>query len=235
MTKRNSTLDLIRSLAIFLMVIFHFIYDLKYFGWVAWDIPDGDGWKHFRYIILTLFFICIGVSLVYSHAQQVHLKKFVKRLAKVAIGAGLITLMSLVMFPQNWIFFGVLHFILIASLIAILFVPFPKLSLIIGTSIIILASQGLLNKRWPFYYFDEFLPSYTVDYVSLFPWLGVILLGTSLAHSHWLNHDIFTLNKLKNDKLIRQLAWPGKHSLVIYLVHQPLLFGILAPIHWWLN
>jgi uncharacterized membrane protein len=231
-TKRNYTLDLIRSLAIFLMVIFHFIYDLKYFGWLTWDIPDSDGWKHFRYVILTLFFICIGVSLVYSHAQQIHPKKFIKRLTKVAIGAGVITLMSLVMFPQNWIFFGVLHFIFLASLCAILFVPYPRLSLILGTCIIILGSLGLVDKRWPFSYFSEFLPNYTVDYVPLSPWLGVILLGIALAHSNWLNHDIFTL---KNDKLIRQLAWPGKHSLIIYLIHQPLLFAVLTPIHLWLH
>lgn len=235
MTKRNYTLDLIRSFAIFLMVIFHFIYDLKYFGWLTWGIPDGDGWKHFRYVILTLFFICIGVGLVYSHAQNIQPKKFITRLAKVAFGAGLITLMSLVMFPQNWIYFGVLHFILIASLCAILLVPYPRLSLIIGTCIIILGFLGLLDKQWPFSYFSEFLPNYTVDYVPLFPWLGVILLGITLAHSQWLNHDIFKFKSLKNDKLIRRLTWPGKHSLIIYLVHQPLLFAVLMPIHWWLN
>ena len=183
-TKRNYALDLLRSLAIFLMVIFHFIYDLKYFSWLTWDIPDGDGWKHFRYVILTLFFVCVGVSLVYSHAEQSHLKKFIKRLAKVAIGAGIITLMSLVMFPQNWIYFGVLHFILIASLCAILFVPYPRLSLMLGTCIIILVPLGVLKNRWLFNYFDEFLPNYTVDYVPLFPWFGVILLGISLSLIH---------------------------------------------------
>ena len=182
-----------------------------------------------------MFFICIGVSLVYSHAEKIYLKKFIKRLAKVAIGAGIITLMSLAMYPQSWIYFGVLHFILIASLCAILFVHYPRLSLILGTCIIILVPQGLLEKRWPFYYIDELLPNYTVDYVPLFPWLGVILLGISLAHSKWLNHDIFKFNNLKNDKLIRRLTWPGKHSLIIYLIHQPLLFAVLTPIHWWLN
>jgi uncharacterized membrane protein len=232
MTKRNAALDLIRSLAIVLMVIFHFIYDLKYFGWLTWDIPDGDGWKHFRYVILTLFFICIGVSLVYSHKQQIHTKKFITRLVKVAIGAGLITLVSLVIFPQSWIYFGVLHFIFIASLCSILLVPYPRLSLIVGVCIIIAELLGLLDKRWPFSYFSESLPSYTVDYVPLFPWLGVILLGITLAHSRWLNHYNF---KFKSDKSIRRLSWPGKHSLIIYLIHQPLLFAILMPIHWWLN
>ncbi|MEH6594143.1 MAG: heparan-alpha-glucosaminide N-acetyltransferase domain-containing protein [Colwellia polaris] len=60
-------------------------------------------------------------------------------------------------------------------------------------------------------------------------------MGISFAHTQWLNHDIFKLNNFKNEKLIRRITWPGKHSLVIYLIHQPLLFSLLAPIYWWLN
>ncbi|PCI63272.1 MAG: hypothetical protein COB35_01375 [Gammaproteobacteria bacterium] len=235
MIKRNLSLDLIRTLAIVLMVIFHFIYDLKYFGWVTWNTPDGNGWKHFRFVILSLFFICIGASLVYSHFHKFQLKKYNVRLLKVLIGAILITLMSLVMFPHNWIYFGVLHFIVVASLIAIIFIPHPHIALITGVVLIIGEQFGLLSKHWPFYYFNDLLPSYTTDYVPLFPWLGVILLGISLAHSQWFNTTFFTKTKFTNTKLLKKLTFVGKHSLLIYLLHQPLLFAILTPIHWWLN
>ncbi|MBL4941278.1 MAG: DUF1624 domain-containing protein [Colwellia sp.] len=230
MSNRNIPLDLMRTLAIVLMVIFHFIYDLRYFGWVNWDIPNGDGWRHFRYVILTLFFLCIGASLVYSHQDKFHFKSFFFRLGKVAIGAILITLMSLVMFAQQWVYFGVLQFIIVASLFGALFIYLPKISLITGISIIMIALLGWINKRWPFDYINDLLPDYTTDFVPLFPWLGVILLGITLGHNKAFNRKIFNESPLTN-----LLAKPGKHSLIIYLLHQPLMFALLTPIHWLLN
>lgn len=224
---RNILLDLIRTLAIVLMVIFHFIYDLRYFGWLDWHIPDGDGWKHFRYVILTLFFICIGAGLVYGHKNYFHARKFFKRLIQVSIGALLITLMSLIMFSESWVYFGVLHFIALASMLAIGFVNYPKISLITGGLIIFASLFGLLSKHWPFYYINEYLPDYTTDYVPLFPWLGVVLFGIWLAYQPWFNKPW-----IKETKLTRKLAWLGQHSLIIYLIHQPILFAILAPIAW---
>jgi uncharacterized membrane protein len=253
MINRNISLDLIRTLAIMLMVIFHFIYDLNYFKWINWNISNNDLGRQFRYIIISLFFICIGASLVYSHAQKFQLKKFTLRLLKVAVGASLITLMSLVMFPHSWIYFGVLHFIFIATLLSIPFINFPRIALITGALVILAELFNLSSKRWPFNYINHLLPDYTTDYVPLFPWVGVILLGIALAHSQWFNTPFFTnltldksnftqsksnsitQSELKKARLINLLTLPGKHSLLIYLVHQPLLFAILAPIHWLLN
>ncbi|PCH97232.1 MAG: hypothetical protein COB83_02975 [Gammaproteobacteria bacterium] len=233
--KRNIILDLMRTLAIVLMVIFHFIYDLRYFGWISWDIPDGDGWRHFRYVILSLFFLCIGASLVYSHQQKFHLKAFTRRLIKIAIGASITTVMSLVMFTNNWIYFGVLQFILIASLLAAAFIYRPKIALLIGLVIVTLAQLNILSRRWPFEYINELLPNYTTDYVPFFPWFAVILFGITLAHCAWFNREWLIVKKLEQWQITQQLALPGKHSLIIYLVHQPLLFALLAPIHWLMN
>jgi len=233
--QRNIVLDLMRTLAIVLMVIFHFIYDLKYFGWVSWDIPDGAGWREFRYVILTLFFLCIGASLVYSHQQKFQLKAYTNRLIKVAIGAAITTLMSLVMFTNNWIYFGVLQFILISSLLAAIFIYHPKIALLTGVVILMLAQFDIVTSRWPFNYISEFLPDYTTDYVPFFPWFAVILFGIPLAHSAWFNREWQLVKKIEQWPWSQKLALPGKHSLIIYLVHQPLLFALLAPIHWLMN
>lgn len=233
--QRNLNVDLIRTLAIFLMVIFHFIYDLKYFGWITSDIPNGDGWGFFRRVILTLFFICVGIGLFYSHSDKINWQGFLKRLTKIAIGAAIITIMSLLMFPEKWVFFGVLHCIFISSLCAIFFVPYPKVSLVIGLSIIAVFFLDIFDSRWPISYISQDLPRSPVDYVALIPWSGVALLGIYLGHSKLLNRDVLKLKRLNEGKWGRRLTWPGKHSLVIYLVHQPLLFAILILINWFLN
>ena len=67
--KRLLWVDAVRGLAIVLMVIFHFCYDLRYFGYVDWNNPNGPNWRPFRYVILTLFISTVGVSLVLAHGK----------------------------------------------------------------------------------------------------------------------------------------------------------------------
>jgi uncharacterized membrane protein len=223
--KRNFSLDLARTFAIVLMVIFHFIYDLKFFGWVNWDIPDGEGWKQFRWIIITLFFLCLGLSLTLAHKRGFRAKKFVTRVAQISGGAFIISLTSYFAIPENWIFFGVLHFLALASLICIFFINMPKLSFLIGIGFIVLGISELVHPRWPFYLLVEGLPNYTNDYVALVPWLGMVFFGISLAHTQWFQKDpLSTYNRLASNQV---LIWPGQHSLSIYLLHQPIIMGTM--------
>tara|TARA_R110001599_G_scaffold61052_8_gene169584 strand:+ start:43 stop:939 length:897 start_codon:yes stop_codon:yes gene_type:complete len=222
--KRNITLDVLRTLAIVLMVVFHFMYDLKFFGWVQWAVPDGAGWKQFRYLILSLFFISLGISMVMAHSARIKWRAFSIRIMQIALGAGAITLLTLFMVPKHWIYFGVLHFIIVASLLALAFVSRPKLALCTGLTLIILFNLGVLNSVWPFASIKHLLPSYSNDYVGVFPWIGVVLIGIWLGHTE----------SLKNDPLkgvIKKDSWlnvPGQHSLIIYLVHQPIFFALMG-------
>ena len=134
------------------------------------------------------------------------------------------------MFPNNWVFFGVLHFIAIASILAIPLIRFPMASAVVGSTLIIIYLLDFIPKRWPFNYLNHLLPDYTTDFVPLLPWLGVILLGITLGHS-----KVFNKQFIKATKLTTKLAMPGKHSLVIYLIHQPVMFAVLTPIHWLLK
>ena len=84
---RNVTIDIMRTIAIVLMVIFHFAYDLHFFGWVDWNVPNGSGWKEFRHIILTLFFLSVGASLVFAHRQRVDFKSYAKHIMWIAVWA----------------------------------------------------------------------------------------------------------------------------------------------------
>lgn len=222
---RIYTIDFVRCLAIVLMVIFHFAYDLKYFGYVSWDVPDGSGWRQFRYVILTLFFLCVGFSLAVVHNNGIKLKHFAKRLVLLVLAAAAVTASSLVMAPDNWIFFGVLHFIAVASVICVPFASYPKTAFVIGLAIIVVFNLGIFTSMWPFQGISHLLPSYTNDYVGMFPWTGVVLLGI------WFS----SVNQVKNDPMKafgkpKWVAFSSRHSLIIYLLHQPFFFAIFGLI-----
>ena len=225
---RNITLDVTRTLAIVLMVIFHFIYDLKYFSYVDWDIPDGGGWRIFRMLIISLFFLCLGASLSFTHHTKFKVAKFLKRTSQIALAAFVISIVSYFAIPQNWIFFGVLHFLALSSLIVVGLVRHPLLCLLIGLGLLIFGALQILPSRWPFNLLFDGLPYYTNDYVSIQPWLGMVFLGVPLAHWYLFKYDpLAKVVQNANESTQKWLMWPGQHSLSIYIVHQPILMGAL--------
>ncbi len=226
--KRNYTLDIIRTLAIVLMVIFHFIYDLTLFEIVDWNIPDGPGWRQFRWVIISLFFLALGISLVFAYQAKFRMKKFLIRILKIGLGALAISIGSYYFVNENWIFFGVLHFIALSSIIAVSFVNLPKVSLVLGSVIMFIGAVGVIHGRWPFHIIFNDLPIYTNDFVSIFPWLGVVFIGIYFGHTKYLRDDpLANRSKQIGPKLLSLIVWPGQHSLTIYLLHQPILIGVL--------
>ena len=222
---RNYTLDIVRTLAIVLMVIFHFIYDLKFFGYITWDIPDGGGWQQFRWLIISLFFLCLGISLTFAHKHTLRINKFLVRVAQIAGAALIISISTYFAIPENWIFFGVLHFLAFASCVVIFFVNKPTLCLLIGAIFISVGALEVFPNRWPFHLVFEGLPKYTNDYVAIFPWLGMVFIGVFIAHSKWFLNDHLAITGSRKTSTL--LIWPGQHSLSIYLLHQPIMMGVL--------
>lgn len=217
--QRLRWVDELRGIAILLMVVFHFCYDLRYFGYVDWNVPNGPYWWPFRYLILTLFIFTMGMSLSLAHGHVLRWKKFTIRLGQLVLAAAAITLMSLYVFPNSWIYFGILHFLALASVLGVLLVRTPLMALAAGLLLLLLYWSGVLDNQWPFNYLDVWPPG-TEDYVPLFPWLGVTFLGVAagaIAH------------RVPGDKLLfwlpRWIGYAGRHGLIIYLVHQPLLFA----------
>lgn len=219
-TGRILWVDALRGLAIVLMVIFHFCYDLRYFDYVDWDVPNGPNWRPFRYLILTLFIFTVGMSLSLAHGRGIRWSSFAKRLIQLILAALAITAMSLFMFPDGWIYFGILHFIVVASLFGIALVKVPALAMALGLLILSGYWLGFFQAGWPFHLASEFLPSYTEDFVPLFPWLGVAFFGIGAGR-------ILPLGKLNAFVIpgVSYLAFLGRYGLVVYLIHQPLLFA----------
>lgn len=219
--ERNLTIDLCRTLGIALMVIFHFCFDLKHFGYQQWDISNGLFWIRFRAIIVALFLSCVGVGLALSHGRGIRRQAFFRRLAKLMLMAAAVTAMSLMIFPEVWIYFGILHFIVVASALSLPLAGRPRLAGLLGVGIVLLYHLGFPKYGWPFAYISKWLPEFTNDFVSPSPWLGVVWIGIAVGHSSWLGKD-----PLRSMPGAAQVSVPGRHSLMIYLIHQPLLFGL---------
>lgn len=226
---RLQSVDVLRGLAITLMIAYHFCYDLTYFGFARFDFFNDPFWLNARTLILSLFLLVAGISLTLATHDGLRLRPYLKRLGIIAGCAALISLTSYLMFGPRWIFFGVLHFIAVASVIGLAFVRRPLPALLCGIALIaldrvyahILFDQpalqwlGLMTHKPP-----------TEDYVPLIPWLGVVLIGVFLGHRIWLREPVPAFARRQSaHPLARLLVVAGRHSLLIYMLHQPVLLG----------
>lgn len=222
-TNRIYEIDVLRGFAIVLMAIFHFSYDLAIFRFVQIDFLNDPYWVTFRVIIVSLFVSMTGMSLYISYHKEVHIGKLIRRTKILALSAIAISVGTYFTFNNQWIFFGIIHFMLVASIIGAFFTRMPIISLVVGVAIIILSYMNLINLNFLMDWMrDTFnLPYQTMDLVPLFPWLGVVLIGIYLQYQSLFG---FTFSK---SKIKDTLSYLGKHSLFIYMIHQPILFSIV--------
>lgn len=235
-TARNDWLDSGRGLAIILMVVFHLGYDLSTFQFVSFDFNDAF-WRGFRTLIIVLFFGVSGWTMTLRHSQPIHWPRFLKRFGQVASGALLISSVTLVLFPQQWIYFGILHFFALSMWVALPFRSRPYLALVTALTII------LLDVTQPWFHFTPLynalqpwlhLPNSTLDIARFTPWFAVVLLGIFFGHvtpTAPLSNFIWRIRRSDTSQTPQKtslLQWAGKHPLSLYLIHQPILYGATA-------
>ena len=213
------------------MIAYHFAFDLNYFGLVQFDFNTDPFWLGARALILSLFLGLVGVSLQIFYARGFNGKSYLKRLGLIAGSAALVSFASYLMFPQTLIFFGVLHFIAVASVVALLFVRFHVFNLLLG-SIFILAGLWFKHRFFdqPWAQWIGFMTHkpLTEDYVPLFPWLGVVLIGLFIGSLILKSPRVkMLLVKGHEHELGRVVSIAGRHSLIIYLAHQPILIALI--------
>jgi len=226
-TSRIPAIDAARGVAIIAMVAYHFCFDLRYFGITHSDFEHDPRWLAARSLILGSFMLIAGVSLVLASRNVDANRRWLAHVAKIAVAALLVTAASAAMFPQSFIWFGVLHAIAVSLLLARPFVSKPALAAIVGM-VVLLAGVTLDHPAFDgralgWIGFMTAKPM-TEDYVPLFPWAGVLLLGIAVG-DRLLRVQFAPLAALGRSP--RWLRFLGRHSLAIYLVHQPVLIGLL--------
>jgi len=228
---RLFALDALRVFAIVMMIAYHFIYDLKYFNYVDWNTPLGDGFRQWRTSIVFGFVFAMGLSMGIAHSRERNWRGFVIRLMQIFACAALISSVSIFMFPESYIYFGILHFMTLASLLTFAFVGRPQLALGLGAAIVLAYWMGLVPYGWPVNLISG-LPGYTEDFVSPFPWFGVALIGLALGEfymAHREKHAAFAYWNI-GGPIGKTISFAGKRSLLIYMIHQPILFGLIIGV-----
>lgn len=223
-------LDVFRGWAVILMLIFHLCYDLNYFGYIHIDIYQGNFWIYFRNTIVAIFLVSMGISLSLAHTPYIKWHKIKQRIL-ILLGASLlVSVATYFVFPSAWVYFGILHFILFATVLGLFFLPYPRLSFIVSILIYITYTLEYIHMHWLWDFVDENiikLPLHPVDSVGLMSWFPFVLIGMPMMsygyHKTLLQNSYFKPSFKHN----QALALLGRHSLLIYLIHQPILFGFL--------
>lgn len=239
---RLALVDALRGFAFLLMAVYHLGWDLDFFGVFRFDLYGSAWWLGFRYLILSSFLLLMGVSLVLADRPgaartKARRRAFLRRLALIVAGAALISAYSYLVFPESGIFFGVLHFIAVASVLGLLFRRWHPAALVALAAAIVALSEFSLaafNPPWLSWIgFAAEAPT-SRDYVPMFPWFAAVLLGIAIGRLLLPRRGPDTEGPL--GALLswaprraggRLLTWSGRHSLMLYLVHQPALAGLV--------
>lgn len=228
---RVALVDALRGFAVAQMIVYHFIYDLNHFGFIDVRMLIDQPWIGWRTAIVTQFLLLVGVSLVLRTRHKPAWSDFRHRWLQVAAAAALVSAGSGLVFGPRFIWFGILHFIAVALILVRLLIPLGAWNLALGT---VALAAGLLFAADAFNAaplnalgFVTQKPS-SEDYVPLFPWIGVVLLGAG-AGALWARRGFVLVPSLTalNESPPRLLVLLGTWALTVYLLHQPVLMGLL--------
>jgi uncharacterized membrane protein len=213
-------IDFFRGIAVIMMIIFHLLFYINYFEFIQLNLYSGFIGK-FQMIIPLIFLTVSGIS---SSIQKIKNKRRILfRGLKLMSLALLITLITFLLFPNDFVFFGIIH--LIASCIIIFyFIKNDSFALILGLIILIssyIVNHYVVNFKYLSILGFKYVNLNTFDYYPLIPWFGIFLIGTYIGSKFYLNKKA----KKIGNKLINYVCFIGKHSLKIYFIHIILLFG----------
>ena len=245
-TPRFTAIDMLRGLAMVWMTVIHFSFDLQHFGYLHANFYGDPFWTLQRMAIVSLFVFCAGLGQAVAVAQGQSWARFWKRWWQIALCALVVSVGSAFMFPNSFIYFGILHGMALMLIVVRLLAGAGRWLWLLGALALALpwlAAQ--MHAAWPAGL--DFLNArsfnwlglisrkpVTEDYAPLFPWLGVMCFGMAVGqwvlrqHAAALERVGLVLSQGLTGAPLRGLALLGRWSLSYYMLHQPLLLGALS-------
>ncbi|MBL8581256.1 MAG: DUF1624 domain-containing protein [Rhizobiaceae bacterium] len=228
---RIEAIDLARGFALLAMAVYHFTWDLEFFGYLDPGTTAVGGWKLFARCIASSFLFLVGVSLYLAHGRGIRRGPLLRRLAMVGGAAALISIVTYLAVPQGFIFFGILHQIALASVLGLPFLRLPPLATLVAAAIVIAGPHFLRAQMFdhPALWWLGLAPvnPRSNDYVPVFPWFGAVLIGIAAAKTAVARGWMQRLGALPQAVWQRPFVFCGRHSLAFYLIHQPVLIGLV--------
>lgn len=224
-------LDLARTAALVAMAVFHFGFDLEAFGRLAPGTMQNGFWYGYARTVAGSFLFMVGLSLWLAQGRGLNWRRFLRHLAPIVAGAALVTLATWYVLGPYYVFFGILHSIAVSSLIGLLFLRLPvALTALAGLAAAMAPAylrSAAFDAPWLLWTGLSRMPVQAVDFEPTLPWLAPVLAG--IVAARLLDRAGALRRKAAPEsRLASAFAWPGRHSLLVYLIHQPILIGIVA-------
>lgn len=229
---RVEAIDLARGIAILAMFVYHFCWNLAYFRYLGRHVVEDPLWRAFAISIAASFLFLVGVSLVLANQNGMRWRSFFRRLAFLVAAAALVTLATYWLFPTSFIFFGILHSIAVASLLGLAFLRIPLTAVALAAMAVFLAPHFFADPYFDAWYWRwlglmTYFPQ-TNDYEPVLPWFAATLTGILVARVCLSTGVMQKVGPWRaQSSLLQVIAWGGRRSLLIYLIHQPILFGLV--------
>ncbi len=230
--RRIALIDVWRGLALVAMMTYHGAWDVAYLRLVRFDPSGSLPWRLYAHLIAGSFLFLAGVSLVLATRNGFRTVPYLRRLGTILAGAALVSVATYFVMPQGWVYFGILHQIALASIIALPFLRLPPLVTALVAAFVIALPNFVSSEIFaaPWFWWVGLAPvvQTSFDYVPVFPWTGVVLAGVAAAKFAVASGlDLRLARWQPQNRLARLLAFGGRHSLAVYLIHQPVLYGLL--------
>lgn len=227
-TPRRQAVDIARGLALIGMMLFHGVRDLEFFGLLPHGATMSGPWAIFARLVAGSFLVLVGISLWLAQGHGIRWRPFLRRSAVIALAAAAVSVATLAAMPHAFVYFGILHMAVAGRFAGLAVLRLPVAAIlalaalawwlpVLGTGLPPaprwIAWTGLMPAAQP-----------SLDFLPLLPWLAPCLAGLALAKAlPW--RRAAAIRPMPAP--LRGLAWAGRHSLLIYLLHQPLLLALI--------